>query len=252
MWEEAHIGAVLKTATSSPPWTHSFTLLCSSADSYSVSAILSSPGSSASPVDCVPNIPSSFLLLSVLQLVFASTFALLQLVFIITSEVLLNTSCSYGLVQVRLAQPLWPGPLLPLSLCLPLLLRTASFSACAAVLLLLSIPGNHSVQRVRLWALSLKWWIAIPPPLIPFVFQQHPVPHSTSHSRCCYSPHWSHRSKDLALCPASHTLSSTCYQVDSLTCWNERANGWVNEWMAGIQAVVIFTRVGSGRVLGSI
>lgn len=142
MWKEAHIGAVLKTATSSPPWTHSFTLLCSSADSYSVSAILSSPGSSASPVDCVPNIPNSFLLLSVLQLVFASTFALLQLVFIITSEVLLNTSCSYGLVQVRLAQPLWPGPLLPLSLCLPLLLRTASFSACAAVLLLLSMPGN--------------------------------------------------------------------------------------------------------------
>lgn len=251
MWKEAHIGAVLKTATSSPPWTHSFTLLCSSADSYSVSAILSSPGSSASPVDCVPNIPSSFLLLSVLQLVFASTFALLQLVFIITSEVLLNTSCSYGLVQVRLAQPLWPGPLLPLSLCLPLLLRTASFSACAAVLLLLSMPRN-SLSSKSAPLSTFSQMVNCHPTATHTVFQQHPVPHSTSHSRCCYSPHWSHRSKDLALCPASHTLSSTCYQVDSLTCSNERANGWVNEWMAGIEAVVIFTRVGSGRVLGSV
>lgn len=142
MWEEAHIGAVLKTATSSPPWTHSFTLPSVPLQTLTQSAPPWALQAHQQVLLTIPNIPNSFLLLSILQLVFASTFALLQLVFIITSEVLLNTSCSYGLVQVRLARPLWPGPLLPLSLCLTLLLRTASFCACAALLLLLSLPGN--------------------------------------------------------------------------------------------------------------
>lgn len=143
--------------------------------------------------------------------------------------------------SVRLAQPLWPGPLLPLSLCHTLLLRAASFSACATLLLLLSLPGNslsstRSLLGVKEYASEHFLSNGEMPSHVTHILRvaQHPTCHCLKQERAVpsvllFSPLKS-LEQGLGLCPASDSLNNICCEVDSLTCSDEwQVNEWTNE-----------------------